>query len=89
MLTAATNLKALSEPNVSGVIQKDYFVDGTAVSADVYFDGSWRTVLVGSTGRGGNSIFALDITNPSQISEASLLWDKSYRSLQPNLLSPV
>ncbi|WP_233081246.1 pilus assembly protein [Rheinheimera soli] len=89
MLTAATNLKALSEPNVSGVIQKDYFVDGTAVSADVYFDGSWRTVLVGSTGRGGNSLFALDITNPGQISEASLLWDKSFPQLGITTAKPV
>jgi hypothetical protein len=55
-----------------------YFVDGSAASADVFIDpahvGSpsatdraWRTVLVGSLRQGGAGYFALDITQPDDI----------------------
>lgn len=49
-----------------------FFVDGTPVIRDVYIDSQWRTVLVGTLGAGGRSIFALDITDPDNI---SLLWE--------------
>ena len=52
-----------------------YFVDGTPTVADVYYDDAWHTVLVGTLRAGGRSIFALDITDPDNI---SLLWEKSY-----------
>ena len=50
----------------------EYFVDGTPTVADVYFDGVWRTILVGTLRAGGKGVFALDITNPDNI---SLLWE--------------
>lgn len=51
-----------------------YFVDGTPVAADVQFSNqTWHTLLVGSEGGGGNSIFALDITNPDNINSESTL----------------
>ncbi len=41
-------------------------VDGSPQVKDVYLpNGGWRTVLVAGLGRGGNSFFALDITNPA------------------------
>lgn len=49
-----------------------FFVDGTPVVRDVYINGQWRTVLVGTLRAGGRSIFALDITAPNNI---SLLWE--------------
>lgn len=49
-----------------------YFVDGTPVATDVYFDGAWHKVLVGSMGAGGRQIFALDITVPTS---PQLLWE--------------
>jgi len=49
-----------------------YFVDGTPVVRDVYINSQWRTVLVGTLRAGGRSIFALDITDPGNI---SLLWE--------------
>ncbi|WP_165856214.1 pilus assembly protein [Marinobacter sp. JSM 1782161] len=52
-----------------------YFMDGTLVSADVYFDDAWHTVLVGSTGRGGQSLFALDVTDPDNFSADDVLWE--------------
>ncbi|WP_337842228.1 PilC/PilY family type IV pilus protein [Rheinheimera sp.] len=81
MLTAEADLKQLSEPNVSGVVRKDYYVDGTSVTADVYMDGQWRTVLIGSTGRGGAHLFALDVTDPNDFDGSKLLWDKSFPQL--------
>jgi type IV pilus assembly protein PilY1 len=49
-----------------------FFVDGTPVVRDVYIGDDWRTVLVGTLRAGGRSIFALDITEPNNI---SLLWE--------------
>jgi type IV pilus assembly protein PilY1 len=52
-----------------------YYVDGTPVINDVYFDDAWHTVLVGTLRAGGRSLFALDITDPENI---TLLWEKSF-----------
>jgi len=41
-----------------------YGVDGSPIVKDIYFNGRWRTVVITGLGRGGNSFFALDITNP-------------------------
>ncbi|MES2820553.1 MAG: PilC/PilY family type IV pilus protein [Pseudomonadota bacterium] len=51
-----------------------YYVDGAPVVSDVYFDGGWHTVLVGTLRAGGRSLFALDITDPDDI---KLLWEFS------------
>lgn len=51
-----------------------YFVDGTPVARDVYFDGDWHKVLLGSLGAGGRAVFALDVTEPDS---PSLLWEFS------------
>lgn len=75
-----TNLNKLTDPEY-GVDTSDesslphqFFVDGTPVAADVYFDGQWRTVLVGGLGAGGRAVFALDVTDPEQ---PKLLWEFS------------
>jgi type IV pilus assembly protein PilY1 len=52
-----------------------YYVDGSPSVGDVYFDGTWHTVLVGTTGAGGKGIFALDITNPSTFDGTKVLWE--------------
>lgn len=58
-----------------------FFVNGSPQSRDVQFsDSSWHTLLVGGEGAGGNSIYALDITNASTFgSESSVasavLWE--------------
>lgn len=56
--------------------QHRYFVDGQIVVSDVYMGGAWKTVAVVSSGAGGRSVFALDITNPSAI---SVLWEVNDR----------
>jgi type IV pilus assembly protein PilY1 len=54
-----------------------YFVDGDITVADVYdtTTSSWRTILVGTLGRGGPGVFALDVTTPTAAG-ITLLWDK-------------
>lgn len=53
-----------------------FFVDGSPTVRDVYFDSAWHTVLVGTLGAGGKSLFALDITNPGDDgSGIKLLWE--------------
>jgi type IV pilus assembly protein PilY1 len=49
-----------------------YFVDGTPVVSDVYFNNAWHTILVGTLRGGGRGVFALDITDPDNI---TLLWE--------------
>ena len=64
----------------------EYSVDGLLTVADVYISGSWKTVLVGSMGRGGKTLFALDITNPSS---PSLLWEVSNPAIGNTLGQPI
>jgi len=53
-----------------------FFVDGSPLVRDVYIDGSWRTVLIGTLRAGGKSLFALDITEPGiDGSGVKLLWE--------------
>lgn len=51
-----------------------YFVDGELTVAEIYLNSNWKTVLVGTLGRGGKGAFALDVTDPENI---SLIWEKS------------
>jgi type IV pilus assembly protein PilY1 len=73
------NLINLVNPYYNAVHQ--YFVNGSPQASDVQFaDTTWHTELVGVEGAGGKSVFALDVTYPSNItSEANLasnvLWD--------------
>jgi type IV pilus assembly protein PilY1 len=58
-----------------------FFVDGSPKAADVQFsDASWHTVLLGTEGAGGKSVFALDVSNPTTITSetvlaSAVLWD--------------
>jgi type IV pilus assembly protein PilY1 len=69
-------LDALSDPSYS----HRYFVDGQIAVGDAYIDrggGSdeWASVLVGTTGAGGKTVFALDVTNPHDFDENDVLWE--------------
>ncbi|WOD12127.1 PilC/PilY family type IV pilus protein [Pseudomonas sp. NyZ704] len=58
--------------------EHQFFVDGSPIVRDVFIDGEWRTVLIGTLRAGGKSIFALDITNPGENgSGVELLWEIS------------
>jgi type IV pilus assembly protein PilY1 len=49
----------------------NYFVDATPGTGDLFYQGTWHTWLVGGLGAGGAAIYALDITQPANFSEAS------------------
>lgn len=60
-----------------------FLVDSSPRVADVDFSNGaskdWHTILVGGLGKGGNSYYALDITDPSAVDEnaaaAKVLWE--------------
>jgi type IV pilus assembly protein PilY1 len=64
-------LKELTRPEYS----HQFYVDGSPTSWDAYFNSGWKTVLTGTTGAGGRSVFALDVTNPSSFGAGSVLWE--------------
>lgn len=83
-------LNRLTERSYNGGGHQSY-VDNTPVVGDVYFNGAWRTVLIGTLRGGGRGIFALDITNPNA---PVLLWEKSdgdasYKDLGFTYAQPV
>lgn len=55
------------------VFDHRYYVDGPINVSDVH-DGSWKTVLVGTSGSGGRSVFAIDVTNPG-FTASKVLWE--------------
>ena len=65
-------LRSYSDP----AYEHRYFVDGELAVADIYDTSAnaWKTILVGSMGRGGPGVFALDVTDPSNV---KFLWEKS------------
>lgn len=75
------NLPSLTSPSYV----HQYYNDGTPNARDVCFtlssSGSAltvaeaRTVVVGTTGAGGNSVYALDITLPGSMGASSVLWE--------------
>lgn len=72
-----------------------FFVNGSPQASDVQFaDLTWHTVLVGTEGAGGRSVFALDVTDPTTInSEAALsskiLWDVTDTDMGLGFSTPV
>lgn len=62
-----------------------YYVDLSPTAADVFVNGAWKTVLLGGLRGGGKGIFALDITNPSQLTEGNAatipMWEFTHDDL--------
>ena len=56
-----------------------YYVDGTPQVGDAFIGTQWRSVLVGGLAAGGQGVFALDVTDPTQFTEANaaniVLWE--------------
>jgi len=61
------NLKQYSQESY----KHHYYVNATPDVADVFYGGTWHSWLVGGEGAGGDSVYALDVTKPSGISENS------------------
>lgn len=64
------NLYKLSDPLY--YFHHQYFVDGSPDVQDVMLsDGAWHTLLVGGENAGGNSIYAMDVTDPAAFTSDS------------------
>jgi type IV pilus assembly protein PilY1 len=74
------NLNRLTSRNYSHL----FYADGSPVHADVYFGGGWKTILAGGLNAGGQGIYALNITDPSQFNEGNasslVLWEFTDRN---------
>lgn len=71
--------------NLTLLSQRDYahryFVDGQCTQGDAYLNtgmgSAWKTIVLGSTGLGAKSIFAIDATMPLSVNPANILWERS------------
>lgn len=78
-------LKDYAAPPTGGTYYPHVFsVDGSPAVGDAYLNNMWKTILVGTTGVGGKSVFALDVTCPntsascnSGFSADSVMWEIS------------
>ena len=48
-----------------------FFVDAPPATDDLFYSGAWHTWLVGGLGPGGGAIYMLDVTDPTQFTEAN------------------
>jgi type IV pilus assembly protein PilY1 len=80
------NLHVLADKNYgkssSGTYAHRYFVDGPLIETDAYFGSAWANVLVGTTGAGAKSVFAIQVPtdDPLTVSGSNLLWEISSTS---------
>ena len=82
-MVSSTNLDEglhyLSDPNYA----HNFYVDLSPSLSDIYFSNAWHTVLVGGMRSGGRGYFALDVTKPSSITEATaknaVLWEFTHK----------
>ncbi|MGN7725874.1 pilus assembly protein [Luteimonas sp. 22616] len=66
-------LATLSDPEY----QHKFFVDG-GIDVTTRAQGNTKNILVGSLGRGGKGVFALDVTDPATFDETKVLWDHTF-----------
>jgi len=51
------------------------YVDAPPAVAEAQVGSNWKTVLVSGTGGGGQGVFALDVTDPSDFAADKVLWE--------------
>ena len=57
-----------------------YYVDGDTTEVDACLSGgssctTWSNLLLGTTGAGGKTVYALDVTTPTAMNAASIKWE--------------
>ncbi len=82
------SLYALTDPAYT----HRYYVDGTPAFSDVWINDAWKTIVVGTTGAGGQGVFALDVTDPANMGASSVLWeftapDMAFPIQQPKIVA--
>ena len=76
---ARARLTKLAQQNY----QHEYFVDGPPSMGDAFWSGTWHTVIAGGLNKGGQGIYALDVTTTSRLAGAetgtnaanTILWE--------------
>ncbi len=87
------NLINLASPYYNA--QHQFYVNGSPQGGDVLFsDSTWHSLLVGSEGQGGKSVYALDVTDPTLLTTEpalanAVLWDFTNADLGYGFSSPV
>jgi type IV pilus assembly protein PilY1 len=70
----ASKLPALSDPNYNSSRHQSY-VDGLTDVSEAQVGTDWKTVLLSSTGGGGQGVFALDVSDPSKFDKTKVMWE--------------
>ena len=70
----AGKLPDLTEPTYNSSKHQSY-VDGQTDISEALVGTSWKTVLLSSTGGGGQGVFALDVSNPTAFDEKKVMWE--------------
>lgn len=65
------NLHELTDPD----FQAGAYVDGRITAQDVFYGGSWETLLVGGLRTGGQGYYGLEVTNPTASAADMVLWE--------------
>ena len=74
----ASKLPALTDPTYNSTKHQSY-VDGPTDVAEALVGTNWKTVLLSSTGGGGQGVFALDVSNPAAFDATKVMWEFSDR----------
>lgn len=76
--TVYPSLASLTKSDYGTGTPHVYSVNGALKFADVKLNSSWKTILVGGLGQGGQGYFAVDSTNASSLStSAAVKWEWS------------
>lgn len=65
----------------------NYYNDAPVGTGDVFYRGSWHTWVMGGLGAGGDTIYALDVTNPDSFNASNVIgeWSRSSGGVWGNL----
>lgn len=64
-------LRALASPSYG----HQFYVDGSPGMGDAFIDGKWRSVLVGGLNKGGQGVYAIDITDSNSLGRDDVMWE--------------
>lgn len=95
LLPQGTNSYARISDLMDPAYSHKYFMDGTPRIQDAYIDKDgnnskeWRTILLGTMGLGGKTVFALDVTDPGSFSPSDdVLWEFTHPDLGYGVTDP-
>lgn len=77
-------IEALMEPSYL----HQYFVDGSPTARNVDIADGPAAVVVGTQGAGGRSVFALDVSDPGDMTAEDVLWEFTHEALGEGVTHP-